>query len=255
MTPACRGKLPIFEDAFASLMKDYPRTDWDDMLADNASLETLIRWAHDQLREGTCASNMVMAGYETCLNMTVGPVNGMMCSPISVYRWLASGPNTGSGVVENVEQMQRVGALPVDTPENRARLKLMGLPEHHVLQHTGYYQKFPTGWEDTAAFFQIIEAYRAKTFEGCVTGLFNDFALMYGRAGHAICGVTPVKQGKTYYLKYANSWGQWGEVGDNGLQMFGYDSESFVRNAIPDYGAVLVRSVKLTDQFLRAMAA
>lgn len=255
MTPQCRGKLPIFEEVFSRRVRDYPRSDWDDLLRENTSLETLIRWIHDQLQEGTCASNMVMCAFETCLNMTLGPANGMMMSPISVYRWIASGPQSGSGIVDNVVQMQQVGALPVDTPENRARLKAMGLPEHHVLQHTGYYQKFPSGWQETAAHFQIVEAYRATTFEGCVSGLFDDFTLCYGRAGHAICGVTPAKSGSTYYIKYANSWGKWGQVGDNGLQMFGYDSESFLRNAIATYGAVLIRSVKVTEQLLQALAA
>jgi hypothetical protein len=185
--------------------------------------------------------------------MTCGPENGIMLSPISVYRWVASGPNSGSNVLRNVEQMQKVGALPVDTPENRARLKLMGLPEEHVLKHTGYYQKFPTGWEDTASHFQIVEAYEAKTFEGCVCGLFDDFVLQYGRAGHSIFGVTPTKDAGKYYVKYGNSWGKWGSEGDNGLQMWGFDSEAFLKNAIGPYGAALIRSVKVTSAMLKSL--
>jgi hypothetical protein len=251
--PSFKTTLADYEEVFSANLRDHPRTDWDDLLKVNCSLETLVRWIHDQKQEGTCASNAVCGVHETCLSMTVGSANGMMLSPIGVYRWVASGPNSGSGILENIERMQTVGTLPVDTPENRARLKLMGLPETHVLQHTGYYQAFPTGWEDTAAYFRIEEAYRAATFDGCVSGLFDGFALHYGRAGHSIFGVAPVKQGSTYYVKYGNSWGPWGEVGVNGLQMFGYDSESFLRQAIVDYDAVLVRSVALTDAFLKAM--
>jgi len=248
-----KTKLPAYEDCFSARMKDYPRSDWDDLLKENKSLETLVRWTHDQNPEGTCASNAICGCHETTLNMTVGPENGIMLSPIAVYRWIASGPNSGSNVLANVRQMQKVGALPVDTPENRARLKAMGLNENHVLQHTGYYQKFPANWEETAAHFVIEEAYEAKTFEGCVCGLLDDFTLQYGRAGHSIFGVTPIKDKSTYYVKYGNSWGKWGAVGENGLKMWGFDSESFLRNAIASYGAALIRSVRITDALLQSI--
>jgi hypothetical protein len=251
-------KLPVFEEVFASRMRDYPRSDWDDLLKDNASLETLIRWMHNQKQEGTCTANAADGGYETILNMQVGPQNGIKQSPIATYRWCASGPNSGSNVEEIVEQFQKVGSLPEDTPENRARLKAMGLPENHVLQHTGYYQKFPEGWEDTAPHFRIDEAYRVASFEGGVSAMFDDFIVHYGRAGHSIFGVCPAKSGSVYYWKYGNSWdthpqGGWGEVGQNGIRMFGYDSESFLRNAIASYGAVAYRSVVITEAFLKGM--
>lgn len=249
MTEVAKTALPQYEEVYSETLRDYPRSDWDDLLVNNQSLEKQVQWTHDQKQEGTCAANAADLVYETCAAMQLGKKNVMMNSPIATYRWIAGGPNTGSGIVDNITQLQKVGTLPVDTPENRARLKAMGLNENHVLQHTGYYQKFPTGWEETAAYFQVEEAYRAITFDGCVTGLFNDFALLYGRAGHAICGLTVVKQNNVWYIKYGNSWGKWGEVGENGLQMFGYDSEAFLRNALNSYGAVLVRSIKLSDNF------
>jgi hypothetical protein len=137
-------------------------------------------------------------------------------------------------------------------------MKLMGLPENHVLQHTGYYQKFPAGWEETAAHFRIDEAYRVASFEGGMSALFDDFIVHYGRASHSIFAVCPIKSGSAYYWKYGNSWnthpdGGWGEVGQNGIRMFGFDSESFIRNAIGSYGAVAYRSVVLTEAFLKGL--
>lgn len=247
------SRLPLFEDAFFSTLRDYPRSDWDDLVKDNVSLELLIRWIHNQLQEGTCASNAMDLVYEVCMAMCVGIRNAIKQSPIAVYRWIASGPGTGSNIMDNVEQITKIGSLPEDTPENRAFLKLMGLPESHVLKHTGYYQAFPSGWQETAKHFTVTEAYEVNSFEGAVTGLMNDFALIYGRAGHAICGVTFVKINGVWHIKYGNSWGLWGEKGENGLQMFGYDSESFVRNAIGSYGACLVRSVRVSDLYLKAI--
>jgi hypothetical protein len=233
-------------------MRDYPRSDWDDLLDQNVSLERLIQCTHNQKQEGTCASNALDLTYEVCAGMTLGLQSVMMNSPIATYRWIASGPGTGSVISDNIEQLTKVGTLPVDTPENRQKLTAMGLNPNHVLQHTGYYQRFPTGWEDTAAHFRLDPdgTFIAKTFGGCVTGLLNDYALLYGRAGHAICGVTVVKRNGVYCLKYGNSWGEWGDVGDNGLKMFGYDTESFVKNAITSYGAILVKSILVTPALL-----
>lgn len=251
-------QLPVYEEAFSARMRDYPRTDWDDLLNGNSSLETLIRWYHDQKQEGSCTANAADGGYETILSMQVGPQNCIKQSPIATYRWCSPGPKSGSNIEEIVEQFQKVGSLPEDTPENRARLKAMGLNEKHVLQHTGYYQEFPAGWEETAAHFQIDEAYRVASFAGGMSALFDDFVVHYGRAGHSIFAVCPVKSGSVYYWKFGNSWnthpeGGWGEVGENGIRMFGFDSESFLKNAIASYGAVAYRSVKITESFLKGM--
>lgn len=245
------SRFPVFEEA----MPIHPRSDWMDLLKDNASLERLVRWIHDQNPEGTCASNATAAVFETASQITVGPLATMKMSPISIYRWIASGPNTGSNIGDNLVQLQKTGMLPVDTPENRAKLKAMGLNENHVLKHTGYYQKFPEGWEETAAYFQGVEAYEIVSFEGIISALLDDFPVVYGRSGHAIAGVTPVYKDGKWYVKYGNSWGEWGERGDNNLQMFGYDSESFLAPQIRGYRAWALRTIKLTNKLLSIAVA
>jgi hypothetical protein len=240
------SRFPVYEDA----MPLHPRSDWVDLIKDNVSLERLIQWVHNQNPEGTCASNAACAVWETASQITVGPLATMMMSPISIYRWIASGPNTGSVIGDNLTQLQKTGCLPVDTPENRAKLTKMGLNPNHVLKHTGYYQKFPEGWEDTAAYFQGVEAYEIRSFDGIISALIDDFPVVYGRSGHAITGVTPVFKNGVWYVKYANSWGQWGEVGENKIQMFGYDSERFLSSQVPSYKAWALRTIKLSDKLL-----
>lgn len=245
------SRFPVYEEA----MPLHPRSEWMDLLKDNVSLERLIQWIHDQNPEGTCASNATAAVFETASQITVGPLGTMMMSPISIYRWIASGPNTGSNIGDNLVQLQKTGMLPVDTPENRAKLTKMGLNPNHVLKHTGYYQKFPEGWEDTAAFFQGVEAYEITSFDGIISALLDDFPVVYGRSGHAIIGVTPVYQNGVWMVKYGNSWGKWGDVGENKLQMFGYDTERFLASQIPSYRAWALRTIKLSDQLIALATA
>jgi hypothetical protein len=242
----CGSRFPVFEDA----QRVHPRSDWGDLLKENVSLERLIQWTHNQNPEGTCASNASSLVYEMGMRLSVGSNATMMMSPISIYRWIASNGDEGSNIGDNLVQARKVGFLPVDTPENRATLKAMGLNENHVLKHIGYSQKFPTGWQETAAYFQPEEAYEILTFDGIVSALLDDFPVVYGRSGHAIAGVTPVYRDGKWYVKYGNSWGKWGEVGENGLQMFGYDSESFLSGQIRTYTAWAMRTIKLSDKLV-----
>jgi HAMP domain-containing protein len=69
---------------------------------------------------------------------------------------------------------------------SRARLKLMGLPETHVLQHTGYYQKFPEGWQETAAHFKPLEVIFPTSWRQAVCLVLHGYAVGVGRSGHAI---------------------------------------------------------------------
>lgn len=242
----CGNRFPVFEEA----QRVHPRSDWMDLLKENVSLERLIQWTHDQNPEGTCASNASACVCETASRLTVGARATMMMSPISVYRWIANNADEGSNIGDNLVQASKVGFLPVDTPENRATLKAIGLNENHVLKHTGYSQKFPTDWKETAAYFQPEEAYEIISFDGIISALLDDFPVVYGRSSHAIAGMTPVYKDGKWYVKYANSWGKWGEVGENGLQMFGYDSESFLSSQVKYYKAWACRTIKLSDKLL-----
>jgi len=234
------AEQPIFEDTYAI----YPRSDWPDLIRQNQSLRSLVLKIKDQKQEGSCASNATTQVLQVCWLQTFGFRAFVEFSPISIYRWVANSPNDGSTIDGNLRQLKEVGALPVRNTDSQGKLAIMGLPVGHVLEPTGYYQDFPSDWKSTAAFFQGIESLDIGSFDGMVSASLDGFAIVYGRAGHAICGVSPYQDGSKYGIDYANSWGNWGDEG------FGKDTESFISRAISSYGAWALRSVKVTDEAL-----
>jgi hypothetical protein len=238
------SEFPVYEET----QRVYPRSDWPALLETHKGLADLVKAIKNQGQEGSCASNAAAQCWEIAWNMTFGTGHWLQLSPISIYRWVSRGPGSGSTISGNLRQLRNVGALPTDTAANRAILRAAGRPENHVLQPTGYYQSFPSGWQQTAAFLQAAEWYDISSFDGFASALFEGFPVCYGRAGHAICGVQVIRRGTTWTIKYANSWGNWG---DNG---YGYDSESYIASAIRSYGAWALRAPKVTDAFLPAVA-
>jgi len=240
------GALPR-EDAygenfrtFASEFDVIPRDQWKDLAAaitDAGSIEALIQKIKNQGREGTCTSQQTASAIEVIWNLTFSPKHWVELSPISLYKQCARGPNTGSSVSCIMKTAQVKGALPVGTPENLAWMEEMGLNTAHVMDPTGFYQKYPQDWEQTAQYFRVDEVFDINSFDEFITALLMGFPVSYGRAGHSILGVRLVfKDGKPY-IKYLNSWGDWGDDG------YGYDSERFVAGSISKYGAFAVRSV------------
>lgn len=232
--------FPVYEDS----ERVYPRSEWDRLAAESAGLETFVRKIKNQGSEGSCASNATCQAMEIAWNKALGLDLWLELSPISLYRWLAPGPGSGSTINGNLAQLRDTGALPVDTPENKDLLTRAGLDIQHVLKATGYYQPFPPGWKATAAFIRALEWRDIATFAGLVSALWDGHPVVYGRAGHAICGARGMKRSGSWTIKYANSWGRWGDGG------YGYDSESYVSASIRSYGAWALRAPVLTEEFL-----
>ena len=236
----CGSDWPVFEDQFDI----YPREDWPELIEQNTSLREVVQRIYNQRQEGSCASNATCQAMEIAWRQTLGPAAYVAFSPISIYRWVANGPNDGSVISHNLRQLRDVGALPLTDEASKASLQRMGLPQIHTLEHTGYYQSFPDGWKTTAGYFQCVEWYDIESFDGIISALLDDFPVVYGRSGHAICGVAPYQDGRTFGIEYANSWGDWG---DNG---YGRDTESKISRAVKSYGAWALRAVKITDESL-----
>jgi len=229
-----------------------PRSEWDGLLNKNRSLwdEQVLSRIFNQRSEGSCASNATCQALEIVWNMTFGIDKHVSFSPISIYRWVANSPNNGSTIEGNLRQLRDVGALPLDDPQNIEQLRKYKFNQQHVLKHTGYYQDFPQNWKDTSQNFCAQEWYEITSFEEFVTCLFFDFPVVYGRAGHAICGVHPDKRDGQWGIVYANSWNGWGFEDDAGRQGYGFDTERYISGSISSYGAWALRSIVMPEALI-----
>lgn len=246
---SCGSHFMVYEDEFPI----HPRSEWDALIEEQEELELLSAETKDQKQEGSCCPNATGGMFEILWNMTFGIKCWVQFSPISLYRWLSPGPSSGVYIPASLKQLCDVGMLPTDTPRNRAFLEHAGLDPTHVLQPTGYSQPFPSKWKETAFHFRLAEAWDIRTFDGIASSLLDKFAVVYGRAGHAICGVKTRKQSGVYLLRYLNSWNGWGETGANGNRGFGHDTERYVSGAVQGYGAFAGRSPVITDVIRKAV--
>lgn len=207
---------PSFEDAIEVI----PRERWDELIAKvdaaGGGLDLLVGRIYNQGREGSCVSNATCQADEIVENRIWGHV--VPKSAISLYKRCGSSPNSGSMVSTNLKELCDRGVLPL---KNEINDKLF---PGHTMENTGFYTKMPANWEDTAKKFRGLEYYDIRSVDGFYTAILKGYPVVYGRSGHSICGVRLVKKNGQYYVKYANSWGNWG---DNG---FGYDSESYIRS-------------------------
>lgn len=206
--------------------------------------DDLVKFIHDQSREGSCVGNGFSGLFEYVETRQVGMPNCVVMSPISLYKQIGSGPNSGAMLEDAWDKITEVGFLPLDTDVNRRNFK-------HVMPATGFYEKFPDGWKDTARQFLVLEGYVIRRYEEFLTAAVNDLGIVYGRAGH--CIYTPgrlVKSNGRRLMKYANSWGDWGDAGGKHSSGFGYDSMSMIRDG-SDF-AVAFRAVKVPQLAISA---
>ena len=213
-----------------------PRSQWPELCeqAEDNPLEANVQRIMNQGQEGSCASNASSQCMETVTFVQGGSDLYVPLSAISLYKQVGSSPNSGSTIDGNLRALQTTGILPLDTPENRERFQA-------VMSHTGFYKSYPANWKETAKLFRADEWFDLNSFDQVATCTFVGFPICYGRAGHAICGMRIVREVNRYLLKYANSWGSWGENG------YGYDSESAISGAIRSYGAWGLRSTVIPD--------
>lgn len=234
------GCLPKPEkQVFASFREAFdiiPKSQWPQYIpTDNKRLK---KYQYDQGQEGTCTANALSGCVSYLWSKTYGLENWIAPAPISIYKFCARGPQTGSTLSCCLKRAQTNGMLLIDLPQNRSTLEKLKLNPNHVLKATGYYQTFPEGWEDTAAELKIDEVFEMNTAEEFFTALFNDWDILYGRAGHAIHGVDALMANGEYACDYDNSWGQWGKNG------FGTDTLNYLVRQSATYGAYAVRSLR-----------
>jgi len=218
----------VFEEAIPLI----PEEDWIDRIRERegmTGLDDLVTKIKNQRNEGSCASNAATQCEEIVRRIQRGLKHWVSISAMSLYKRVGSSAGSGSTIDGNLRELKARGALPSDTPENRERFR-------HVHPDTGFDIRLPDGWEETGVLFKAGEWFDIASWRGIITSAIRGWPICYGRKGHAICGVRAVIRNGVIVLKYANSWGNWG---DNG---FGYDSRQAVENAIRSYGAWALRT-------------
>jgi hypothetical protein len=223
MAEVCRD-MAVYEENFA----DIPRNEWEDQIkateAANAGLENVIVEVKNQSSEGSCVGNATTQGCQIVDAKQSGKDDAVRLSAISLYQKIGRSPSSGAMVSDALKVMRDYGALPLDTPANRAKYG------DAVMPATGFYSKRPANAAEVAKKFRIDEFYVIRTYEGIISAGLRGDPVIVGRSGHSICYVRPtIKDGKIYYM-YVNSWGAgWGMPAGGFKSGFGLDSAKLIQ--------------------------
>lgn len=186
--------------------------------ANGGGADMFVSRIYDQGQEGSCVANACCQANEIVQAKQFGIENVIPLSAISLYKRIGRSASSGASVSDGLKEMETRGVLPLDTPENRKRFK-------HVMPNTGFRQKMPDGWEPTAGMFEGVEATIIRKEDELWTALCRQEPVVVGRSGHSICYCRPMRDGRGRKVKYANSWGNWGDKG------FGYDSQRMIASS------------------------
>lgn len=203
---------------FANYAEVTPRMTEDGVRAEiekideaGGGLDKLVTRIYDQQQEGSCVANATCQAHEIAQAEQYGRDKVVHLSAISLYKRIGRSAQSGAVVSDAIEELQERGVLPLDTPENRERFGSAVMP------NTGFKTPFPADWEATGRKFASLKFYVVTHYLDLLTALCYGDPVVVGRQGHSICYVRPMWQ-NGFRVKYANSWGDWGDEG------FGYDT-------------------------------
>lgn len=234
----------MFCGYFGDRVSVIPQREWKDAHDEfKPTLRPLVTRILDQNGEGSCTSNALTGCFETLANQMYGVE--LELSAMSLYKRTGRSPNSGSTVSGNMREAATRGILPHHSM--KGQLSEWGLNPNHTMEHTGFSQRLPQDWEQTASNFRIVqdEMFELRNIDEFVTALLLGYPVHYGRRGHSIWGAALVYRNGQPYCCYANSWHErWGDQG------FGYDTISGLRSSINSYGAYAYRSIILPPKAL-----
>lgn len=172
------------------------------------------------LISGNCVANACGQSNEIIQGIQFGKDKVVHLSAMSLYKRIGSSAQSGAMVEDGIDEMMSRGILPLDNEENRVRYGNLVMP------NTGWRTSYPAEWETAAADFKVTERFVVRTVKGLVSALINGWPVVVGRSGHSICYCRPMYDSRgNLVVKYANSWGDWGDEG------FGYDSMGLIRSS------------------------
>lgn len=225
-----------FADAAIPLI---PESEYDAYMAaqeaNKSSADWLVTRIYNQQQEGSCVANATSQSHEVCQAKQFGKENVVHLSAISLYKRIGSSPGSGAMCVDGINEMKSRGILPLDDEKNRAKYGDQCMP------NTGFYGKYPSGWEATAARFRAMETYTIRGTKELVTCLLLNMPVVVGRQGHSICYLRAFKKNGSLFVLYVNSWGNWGQGAGTFSSGFGVDSAGTVAQSAQE--AFAVRSV------------
>lgn len=241
---AVASKMRAYGDVYP-VMPEAQREQEIERLDAEGGIEFLIRWILNQGQEGSCVGNAGTGIMQLLLAKQFGIERAIQLSAISLYKQIGSGPMSGANVEDGVDKASDVGILPLDTTENRKRFG------DHVMPPTGFYSRYPDGWQATARQFRMREKLLIRSVEELETAGVNGHPVWVGRAGHSIMYCRPTrKQGRGYL--YANSWSpDWGFAAGTMTGGFGIDSVGLMSSSA-DY-CFAVCSVVVPDIYALAI--
>lgn len=224
----CTGGFGVYEETFGVLSDAEIDAEIERIDAAGGGAERLVTRIYNQKQEGSCVANATCQAHEVVQAVQFGKDRVIHLSAMSVYRRIGSGPNSGAMVSDGLEELTKRGALPLDSDENKARFA-------HTMPNTGWSNKLPSGWEETAKQFAGVESYVLRSVGGLLTALCNQHPVVVGREGHSICYVRPMRKDGRRIVAYANSWGGgengWGSPLGDHQTGFGFDSENQIKKS------------------------
>jgi|GEM_PF-5624343 len=224
---------------FASKLQTIPESQWETIIkakGDDGTPRMFGLPSKSQIGN-SCTSNAMDRLFELRMVQAYGREYFIQFSPMSLYQFCCGGRDAGSSLSCNMETARTKGFLPSATPINRDRFGAM------VLKDGGYtfrQNPRPDGWEPFAQQFVVVEWLKISTVNEFATCLLLNIPVLYGRSGHALCGVALVIRNRRLYCMYDNSWGtDWGDHG------YGYDSFGSWLMGYGCYAAVTIRHPKI----------
>jgi hypothetical protein len=217
--PFCGSYGESYEDRYGTLSDAEINQAIEAMDAAGGGADQLVSRIYNQQQEGSCVANATSQAHEIIQAKQFGIERVVHLSAISLYKRIGRSPSSGAMVSDGWAEMKSRGILPLDNEANRA--KFGGI----VMPNTGFHTRYPDGWETVAKQFAGLEATIIRSVAGIFTALCNQDPVVVGRQGHSICYTRPMRKGNKRVVKYANSWGNWGDGG------FGYDSESQIKQS------------------------